>query len=149
MTQEEYIKFGPLIYATDYFEEDENVNYYWPGNPPVAYNEKGIPIDSSGLECLDLQSPFHPNWSPKKEQMEFNNFLQFSIPKYQCYQDWLKDNHLSCSNNQAKKFLFKWILDFSHPPWGLRFILQQNISERIKDSELSVNDFIKKVYEDE
>ena len=149
MSQKEYIKYGPLVYATDYFEEDVNVNYYWPGDPPTGYNERGIPVDANGLECLDLESPFHPNWIPKKEKLEHNEFIGFSIPKWQCYQQWLQDNHLGCTDEQAKKFLFKWILDRSTPPMRFRSVLHTNIIRKIKESDLSVDEFIKKVYENE
>ena len=143
---QDHFKIGPLIYANDYFETDPEANYYWPGNPPVKYNDKGIPIDDNGLECLDVNSPFHPNWKVQKNQLEFNDFLQFSIPKYQCYQDWLRDNYLDCSDNQAKKYLFKWIL--YEKEWGYRSVISQPIKKLLSEVG-SVEALINKVYEHE
>ena len=80
---QDHFKIGPLIYAKDYFEDDPKANYYWSGIPPVEYNDNGVPVDKNGTDCLDLKCPFHPSWSPKKDQIEFNSFLEFSIPNNQ------------------------------------------------------------------
>ena len=141
---QDHFKIGPLIYAKDYFEDDPKANYYWSGIPPVEYNDNGVPVDKNGTDCLDLKCPFHPSWSPKKNQIEFNSFLEFSIPKYQCYQEWLRNNYLDCSNDQAKKFLFKGILD--NKGWGFCGLIIQPIKEILLELG-SVNELIKKVYE--
>lgn len=143
---QDHFKIGPLIYAKDYFETDPEANYYWAGQPPpVRYSKSGVPIDKNGTDCLDLKCPFHPSWSPKKDQIEFNSFLEFSIPKYQYYQIWLRDNSLDCSNDQAKRFLFKWILSKT---WGTGFrrIIRQPLKKVLLEVG-SVNELIKKVYE--
>jgi len=145
---QDHFRIGPLIYARDYFEDDPKANYYWSGNPPIKYNDKGVPIDKNGLECLDLKCPFHPSWKVQKDQLEFNDFLQFSIPKYQCYQDWLRDNYLDCSDNQAKKYLFKFLLSGNQNSWGFNNLIKLPIKKALSKVG-SVEELIKKVYEHE
>jgi hypothetical protein len=143
---QDHFRIGPLIYAKDYFEDDPEANYYYSGSPPVSYNNKGVPIDKNGFECLDIKCPFHPGWMIQKDQLEFNDFLQFSIPRYQCYQEWLRDNYLDCSDNQAKKYLFKFLLSENRNAWGFNRLIGLPIKKAL--SKLgSVEELIEKVYE--
>ena len=142
---EGYITYGPLIYAKDFFEDDGIANYFWPGSPPVGYNNLGIPIDEEGMECLDLRCPFHPSWMPLKSEMEYNEYLGFSIPSYYPYIDWLKQNNLSCTPEQAKKLLFKWILNKSNND-RLRRKIKYSILQILRDELISLSELLKRVY---
>lgn len=143
---EGYITYGPLIYAKDFFEDDGIANYFWPGHPPVEYNKRGIPVDSEGMECLDLRCPLHPDWKPLETEMVYNEYLGFSIPSYCCYIEWLKQNNLSCTPEQAKKLLFRWILnkeDYNR----LRSKIKFAVLQIIRDDLISMSELIKRVYE--
>lgn len=142
---EGYIIYGPLIYAKDFFEDDGIANYFWPGSPPVGYNQQGIPIDEEGMECLDLRCPLHPSWTPLKSEMEYNEYLGFSIPSYYPYIDWLKQNNLGCTPEQAKKLLFKWILNKSDNN-RLRRKIKYSILQIIRDELVSMSELLKRVY---
>ena len=142
---EGYITYGPLIYAKDFFEDDGIANYFWPGSPPVGYNNLGIPIDEEGMECLDLRCPLHPSWMPLKSEMEYNEYLGFSIPSYYPYIDWLKQNNLSCTPEQAKKLLFKWILNKSNND-RLRRKIKYSILQILRDELISLSELLKRVY---
>lgn len=142
---EDYITYGPLIYAKDFFEDDGIANYFWPGSPPVGYNNLGIPIDEEGMECLDLRCPLHPSWMPLKSEMEYNEYLGFSIPSYYPYIDWLKQNNLSCTPEQAKKLLFKWILNKSNND-RLRRKIKYSILQILRDELISLSELLKRVY---
>ena len=142
---EDYITYGPLIYAKDFFEDDGIANYFWPGSPPVGYNNLGIPIDEEGMECLDLRCPLHPSWMPLKSEMEYNEYLGFSIPSYYPYIDWLKQNNLSCTPEQAKKLLFKWILNKSNND-RLRRKIMYSILQILRDELISLSELLKRVY---
>ena len=142
---EDYITYGPLIYAKDFFEDDGIANYFWPGSPPVGYNNLGIPIDEEGMECLDLRCPLHPSWMPLKSEMEYNEYLGFSIPSYYPYIDWLKQNNLSCTPEQAKKLLFKWILNKSNND-RLRRKIKYSILQILRDELISFSELLKRVY---
>tara|TARA_Y100000593_G_C4254338_1_gene308828 strand:- start:593 stop:1039 length:447 start_codon:yes stop_codon:yes gene_type:complete len=142
---EGYIIYGPLIYAKDFFEDDGIANYFWPGSPPVGYNNLGIPIDEEGMECLDLRCPLHPSWMPLKSEMEYNEYLGFSIPSYYPYIDWLKQNNLSCTPEQAKKLLFKWILNKSNND-RLRRKIKYSILQILRDELISLSELLKRVY---
>ena len=53
----EKFKYGPIIYnCVD--EEDDSGNYYWAGEPPVAYDQWGVPVDRHGKQTLPLDCPF-------------------------------------------------------------------------------------------
>ena len=142
---EGYITYGPLIYAKDFFEDDGIANYFWPGSPPVGYNNLGIPIDEEGMECLDLRCPLHPSWMPLKSEMEYIEYLGFSIPSYYPYIDWLKQNNLSCTPEQAKKLLFKWILNKSNND-RLRRKIKYSILQILRDELISLSELLKRVY---
>ena len=145
-SSEDYITYGPLIYAKDFFEDDGIANYFWPGHPPVGYNKQGIPVDEEGMECLDLRCPLHPDWKPSEAEMIFNDYLGFSIPDYNYYIEWLKENNLGCSPDQAKKLLFKWILhksDYNR----LRSKIKFAVLQIVRDDLISMSELLKKVYE--
>ena len=101
MTKEKF-KYGPLVWncAGQDFEDDEN-NYYWPGNPPVAYDEWGLPVDKDGRQCLPLDCPFHPHYS----------FKDFITSRFGCkfpasfkdYEEWLEKNFIVFDKAAVKR----------------------------------------------
>ena len=76
----ERFKYGPLIYDTvdDVEDIDGGGNYWWAGLHPVGYDEMGIPVDSQGLQCLPLSSPFHPDHIPKDPV--YNQYINDYVP---------------------------------------------------------------------
>mgnify|MGYP001171829795 CR=1 FL=1 len=104
----EKFKYGPLIWNC-FSEEDESGNYYWNGNPPVGYDDEGIPIDEDGLQCLPIASPIHPSWTADNIELEYNDFLEFEIPTIDGTREWFDDNFLVVSDIQCKKYIIKWI----------------------------------------
>jgi hypothetical protein len=101
MTEEKF-KYGPLIWncvGRD-VEDDEN-NYYWPGSPPVAYDEMGLPVDKDGRQCLPLDCPFHPHHS-------FKDFITSKYgatfpASFKDYEDWLDKNFIVFDKATVKR----------------------------------------------
>ena len=100
----EKYKYGPLIYVTKGMNEDEG-NFFWAGPPPVGYDEMGIPIDESGLQCLDISCPLHPGWEPT--ELVQNEFLKWDVPTLEYTRQWFEDNFLVISDYQLKKCIIK------------------------------------------
>ena len=99
MTKEKF-KYGPLVWNC-IGDENEEGNYYWPGNPPVAYDEMGLPIDKDGRQCLPIDCPFHPHYS----------FKDFITSKYgikfpaslKDYEEWLDKNFIVFDESTVKR----------------------------------------------
>ena len=66
----EKYRYGPLIFVTKGMDEEEG-NYFWAGDPPVGYDETGVPVDKNGFQCVDIQCPLHPGYEPV--ETEFND----------------------------------------------------------------------------
>lgn len=104
----EKFKYGLLIWNS-VNEDDESGNYFWNGKPPVGYDDDGIPIDQEGMQCLPIESPVHPSWESDKNQLEYNDFLEFEIPSISSTREWFSDNFLVVSDRQCKKYIIRWI----------------------------------------
>ena len=104
----EKFKYGSLIWNC-VNEDDESGNYFWNGNPPVAYDDDGIPVDEEGMQCLPVQSPVHPSWAGDNATFEYNDFLEFKIPTIDSTSDWFNDNFLVITDRQCKKYIIRWI----------------------------------------
>lgn len=98
------LKYGPLNYITDL--NDDEGNYYWPGPPPVGYDDIGIPIDEFGNQCLPGECILHLNHIPT--DTEWNNFLGDYIPTLESCRSWFDDNFLIISDDQLKKYILRW-----------------------------------------
>ena len=98
-------KYGPLVYNT-VDEEDDSGNYWWPGLPPVNYDEMGIPIDSQGLQCLPLQCPLHPAY--KILDPIYSKVLNDHLPSISEWEKWFEDNFITADKHQIKKLILKW-----------------------------------------
>ena len=103
----EKFTYGPLIYNS-FGEEDDSGNYWWPGNPPVAYEQpKGIyriPIDSNGNQCLPGESILHPNCRVE----EWESFEIVKIPSLSWCKDWFEDNFLIVSDYDVCRYILRW-----------------------------------------
>ena len=104
----EKFKYGVLIW-NNINEDDESGNYFWNGNPPVDYDDMGIPIDEDGLQCLPIESPVHPSWAGDGAIFEYNDFLKFKIPTVNSTKAWFDENFLIITERQCKKYIIKWI----------------------------------------
>ena len=104
-------KFGPLVWNC-VNEDDESGNYFWNGNPPVDYDDMGIPVDQEGLQCLPADCPIHPSWQANYETKEYNEFLGFEIPTIESTKEWFDENFLIVSDKQIKKYIIRWIRDY-------------------------------------
>lgn len=105
----EKFTYGPLVY--NYFgEEDDSGNYWWPGNPPVAYEEPTgvyrIPVDRDGNQCLPGDCILHPNC--RVEQWDDHDVLG-QIPSLAWCQEWFDDNFLIISDWTICKYIVRWI----------------------------------------
>ena len=90
MTKEKF-KFGPLVWNC-IGEDDDDGNYYWPGNSPVAYDEMGLPVDKEGKQCLPLESPFHPFYV-FTDTITTKYGIKFPA-SFKDYEDWLDKNFI-------------------------------------------------------
>ena len=92
MTKEKF-KYGPLIWnCIGDEEDDEEGNYYWPGNPPVAYDDLGVPVDKDGRQCLPLDCPFHPHYV-FRDTITSKYGIKFPA-SLKDYKEWLDKNYI-------------------------------------------------------
>lgn len=137
-------KWGPLFYITDIFSDNNVGNYYHPGLPPVSYSTRGVPIDENGIECLDLSCPLHPDWAPNKFQVEYNDYLQVSAPKWEVYSEWLNNKLIVCTEGQAKKWMIWWTL--LPTPYSYRRLFRQTIVNKMTLNNLTPKELLKEMY---
>jgi len=90
MTKEKF-KYGPLVYNC-IGDENEEGNYYWPGHPPVAYDELGVPVDKDGRQCLPLDCPFHPHYF-YTDTITSKYGIKFPA-SFKDYEEWLDKNYI-------------------------------------------------------
>ncbi len=135
----EKYKYGPLVYIT-VNDTDEDGNFYWGGNPPVGYDEMGIPIDQNGHQCLSIESPLHPGYEPKNPQ--FNDTLNDDIPSLEEVRTWFDELFLIVSDYQIKKYILRWysLKRASYKSTNYRNLLAEH---------LSVNEMIDRIWPDE
>ena len=104
----EQFKYGPLVYNTTESDDDSG-NYYWPGDPPVGYDDEKIPVDSKGFQCLDaVQCPLHPSYSAT-DDTEHNEALGCSIPTLTSFNSWFEDAFVKADPRDLAFFVLRWI----------------------------------------
>jgi len=99
MTKKNF-KYGPLVW-TCFEDENEEGNYYWPGSPPVAYDEMGLPVDKNGRQCLPMDCPFHPHYS-FKDFIITTDGIKFPV-SFKDYEEWLEKNFIVFDKTTAKR----------------------------------------------
>ena len=103
----EKFKYGPLVYNC-FGEEDDSGNYWWAGNPPVAYEEPSgpyrIPVDENGNQCLPGDCILHPNCRVE----EWESFELCKIPSLSWCKSWFDENFLVVSDYAVCKYIFRW-----------------------------------------
>jgi len=108
----EQYKYGPLVYNTSESDE-ETGNFYWNGLAPVGYDDLGIPIDSSGFQCLDIACPIHPGFDATACEKEPNDFLGLEIPTPSSFTEWFEEQFMEILPRDAAFFVLRWI-DFQN-----------------------------------
>ena len=108
----EQYKYGPLVYNTSE-SDDETGNFYWNGLAPVGYDDLGIPIDSSGFQCLDIACPIHPDFDATACEKEPNDFLGLEIPTPSSFTEWFEEQFMELEPRDAAFFVLRWI-DFQN-----------------------------------
>jgi len=106
MTKEKF-KYGPLIYNC-IGDENEEGNYYWPGHPPVAYDDTGVPIDRDGKQCLPLDCPFHPHYV-FRDTITSKYGIKFPA-SFKDYKEWLSNNFLVFDELAVKRNIITKII---------------------------------------
>ena len=106
----EKFRYGPLVYNC-FGDEDDSGNYWWVGNPPVAYEEPTgvyrIPIDAEGNQCLPGECILHPNC--RVEEWNEHDILG-SIPSLDWCRSWFEDNFLVIDNYTVCRYIVRWML---------------------------------------
>lgn len=97
--------YGPLVYITS-TDDEQSGNYYWPGTPPVGYDDIGIPIDADGNQCLPGESILHLNHVPT--ETEYCEVIKDDLPTIASCRQWFDDNFLVVTDWQICKWIFKW-----------------------------------------
>lgn len=135
----EKYKYGPLVYIT-VNDTEEDGNFYWAGETPVGYDNLGIPIDSKGDQCLPINCPLHPHYSP--EVPVFNHILNDSIPDYKSIKGWFDDHFLIVTEHQLKKYVLRW--------YSLRQdkFKSENYRKLLRE-KLSIDEMIYRIWPDE
>tara|TARA_R100000008_G_scaffold81904_1_gene65594 strand:- start:1125 stop:1544 length:420 start_codon:yes stop_codon:yes gene_type:complete len=103
----EKFKYGPLVFNYPDAEDDTG-NYWWPGLPPVGYDDARIPIDKLGLQCLPLQSPVHPQYTPVDSQ--HNRELDIYLPSIEEWKSWFDSEFIDISDHRIKREILKWLV---------------------------------------
>lgn len=105
----EKFTYGPLVYNC-FGDDDDSGNYWWPGNPPVGYEEETgpyrIPVDAEGNQCLPGESILHPNC--RVEEFEYNETLEDDLPSLAWCRTWFEDNFLEIDNWTVCKYILRW-----------------------------------------
>jgi hypothetical protein len=105
----EQFKYGPLLYNTTNSDDDSG-NYYWPGEPPIAYDDYKIPVDGKGYQCLDAsQCPLHPDYKVKDEDTEHNEALGCIIPTLDHFNSWFEDAFIKAEPRDLAFFVLRWL----------------------------------------
>lgn len=125
----EKIKYGPLVYY--YGEDDSQGNFFWGGLPPVGYDSDGVPIDENGMQCLSLESPLHPSYTPI--EVTYNEFLQYELPSFDSVRKWFDENFLVINDEQLKKLILKWYLRKQDPHTIYQLQLRANSIADLKE----------------
>jgi len=103
----EKFKYGPLVYNC-FGEDDDSGNYWWAGNPPVAYEaESGpfrMPVDEYGNQCLPGNCILHPNCYVD----EWESFELFPVPSLVWCKTWFEDNFLIVSDYDVCRYIIRW-----------------------------------------
>ena len=103
----EKFRYGPLVFNS-FGEEDDSGNYWWPGNPPVAYEQPTgvyrIPVDSNGNQCLPGECILHPNCRVE----EWESFELFKIPSLVECRTWFEENFLIVSDYDLCRYILRW-----------------------------------------
>jgi hypothetical protein len=102
----EKYKYGPLVYNTTHPDDDDSGNFYWPGLPPVGYDELAIPIDEKGFQCLDDSSPLHPHHKPSL--VEPHLLIGAQLPTIESVKAWFDDNFLLVSEWEVCRYILRW-----------------------------------------
>jgi hypothetical protein len=106
----EKFRYGPLVYNC-FGDEDDSGNYWWAGNPPVAYEEPTgvyrIPIDADGNQCLPGECILHPNC--RVEEWTEHSILG-SIPSLEWCRSWFEDNFLIIDDYTVCRYIVRWML---------------------------------------
>jgi len=106
----EKFRYGPLVYNC-FGDEDDSGNYWWVGNPPVAYEEPTgvyrIPIDAEGNQCLPGECILHPNC--RVEEWDEHDILG-SIPSLDWCRSWFEDNFLIIDDYTVCRYIVRWML---------------------------------------
>ena len=98
-------KYGPLVW-NHIEDEDDSGNYWWPGLPPVSYDETEIPIDVRGLQCLPMHSPLHPDYESK--DFVFNSHINDYLPTIKEWADWFDEHFIEITDYRIKREILKW-----------------------------------------
>jgi len=88
--------------------DTEKHNRPSPGSIPVGYNDKGIPIDDEGIECLPVQCIIHPGYRPT--MWVHSKFLEADIPNPVEARGWFNDNFYHFTDEQIKNYVIRWIM---------------------------------------
>ena len=105
----EQYKYGPLLYNTTNSDDDSG-NYYWPGEPPIAYDDYKIPVDGKGYQCLDAsQCPLHPDYKVTDTNMEHNEALGCTIPTLDHFNSWFEDAFIKAEPRDLAFFVLRWL----------------------------------------
>ena len=98
-------KYGPLVWNCNN-EDDEDGNFYWYGDPPIGYDEIGIPIDSRGFQCLSIESPIHPLYQPK--ETSFHPILDVDLPTINDFTPWFEEHFLVITPVKIARLILSW-----------------------------------------
>lgn len=104
----EKFTYGPLIYNF-IGDDDTSGNYWWPGNPPVAYEQESgvfrIPVDADGNQCLPGECILHPNC--RVGEWDEHPTLGL-IPNRDWCRQWFEDNFLIIPERELCKYIIRW-----------------------------------------
>ena len=103
----EKFRYGPLVY-NHFGEDDDSGNFWWAGNPPVAYEEESgpyrIPVDVEGSQCLPGNCILHPNCRIE----DWESFKLFPVPSLVWCRSWFEDNFLIIEDYTVCRYILRW-----------------------------------------
>ena len=118
----EKFRYGPLVF-NHLSEDDDSGNFWWAGNPPVAYEQPTgvyrIPIDEYGNQCLPGECILHPNCRVEK----WETFEPFKVPSLSWCKEWFEDNFLIVSDYDVCRYILRWVgYNYTRTVWDKAFV---------------------------
>lgn len=131
-------KYGPLQWYSETETGEYEGNFYTGGTAPVGYDDRGIPVDAEGMQCLSITSPVHPSYEPRDPW--YSAVLEDDLPSVKEWRDWFDGEFIEISDERIRREVVRWFFRRS------RFLTARH--RHLKDSYLTLAELTEAVWQD-